>query len=167
MKIEHELTRWDGKSKDDTTKIYETYHTKAEFAATIIKLMNNPSCQKGATWLLKAFLESNNKIDKKQIKSVYDSLHQLDDWESKLHILQSIPYMPIAKTECKKLERFLRVTLTDKNKFVRAWSYNGFYVLAKQYPAYAEEVKQFFEMAMKDEAASVKARIKNIMKKGF
>ncbi len=34
-----------------------------------------------------------------------------------------------------------------------------------QYPAYIEEPKQFFEMAMRDEAPSVKSRIRNIMKK--
>jgi hypothetical protein len=30
-----------------------------------------------------------------------------------------------------------------------------------------QETKQFFEMAMRDEAPSVKARIRNIAKKGF
>ena len=62
---------------------------------------------------------------------------------------------------------FLRNCLVDNNKFVRAWAYNGFYELAVQYPEYEKETKQFFEMAMRDEAPSVKSRIRNIMKKGF
>ena len=93
-------------------------------------------------------------------------LDKLEHWETKLHILQSIPFMPIEITERKKVDAFLRETLTDPNKFVRAWSYNGFYELAMQHSEYLNETKQFFEMAMRDEAASIKARIRNIMKKG-
>lgn len=62
---------------------------------------------------------------------------------------------------------FLRNCLISDNKFVRAWAYNGFYELALQYPAYKTEVKKFLDMAMKDEAASVKARVRNILKRGF
>jgi hypothetical protein len=75
--------------------------------------------------------------------------------------------MPISKNEIKTVEAFLRVSLTDSNKFIRAWAYNGFYEMAIQYPEYKNETKQFFEMAMRDEAASVKARIRNIIKKDF
>ncbi|VAW30036.1 hypothetical protein MNBD_CHLOROFLEXI01-2929, partial [hydrothermal vent metagenome] len=32
---------------------------------------------------------------------------------------------------------------------------------------YQDEAKQLFEIALKDEAASVKARVRNILKKGF
>ncbi len=48
----------------------------------------------------------------------------------------------------KQLEAFLRKTLTSDNKFVRAWSYNGFHCLASQFPEYVREVEQFFKMAM-------------------
>ncbi len=58
-------------------------------------------------------------------------------------------------------------TLTDHNKFVRAWSYNGFFELSRQHSEYLDETKQFFQMTMRDEAPSVKARIRNIMKTGF
>ncbi len=64
--------------------------------------------------------------------------------------------MPILKPEKKMIEAFLR-----------AWSYNVFYELSMQYPEHKKETKKLFEMAMKDEAPSVKSRIKNIMKKGF
>jgi len=52
----------------------------------------------------------------------------------------------------------------SENKFVRSWAYNGFYGLSRQYPEYIQETKQFFEVAMKDEAPSVKARIRNVTK---
>ena len=83
------------------------------------------------------------------------------------HILQCLPYLAIPKKDKDKVQRFLRKCLVEDNKFLRAWAYNGFYELAVQYPEHVEETKQFFEMAMRDEAPSVKARIRNMMKKGF
>jgi hypothetical protein len=70
--------------------------------------------------------------------------------------------------ECRsELERFVRIKLSDPNKFVRAWAYKGFYELAKAFPEYQTEASQFFEMAMRDEPASVKTRVGKILKQGF
>jgi 3-methyladenine DNA glycosylase AlkC len=80
-------------------------------------------------------------------------------------VLQSIPFMAIDDTNTNNVYNFLRTNLTDQNKFVRVWSYNGFHELSRQHPEYLEETQQYFEMAMRDEAPSVKARIRNIMKK--
>ena len=65
------------------------------------------------------------------------------------------------------MEIYERHGLTDQNKFVRAWSYNGLYELATSFPSLRKEAERFFDMALADEAASVKARVRNIMKKGF
>ena len=58
----------------------------------------------------------------------------------------------------------MRHNLTATNKFVRAWSYNGLYELARRDPVYLPEVEQIFELALRDEAPSVKARIRNLQK---
>lgn len=165
--IDQEIADWDGKSAEIINAIYERYSNSPNFIHKIIKLIKKNDQQKGATWLLKKWLESKNQLNSNSIKNTYNSLELLAHWESKLHILQCIPFMPIGKNEREKVERFLRENLTDSNKFVRAWSYNGFYELALQYPEYTSEVQQFFKTALKDEAASVKARIRNIAKQGF
>ena len=167
MNIKQAIINWDGKSVDDIRAIYARCKEQSDCIQIMIELIQDPSCQIGASWLLKAWLESKNKLEASQIKTIYGLLNKLEHWETKLHLLQSLPLMPIGQADRGKVEAFLRANLIDTNKFVRAWSYNGFYVLATQYPAYVPEVKQFFEMAMRDEAASVKARIRNIMKKGF
>ena len=167
MSIEQEIMKWNGKSKDDIEAVYETYRNKPNFLDTILTLKSDVSYQKGATWLLKKWLESGNQIKAGQVKNIYGSLSSLNDWEAKLHVLQSIPYMPIGVDDRSNVESFLRETLTDSNKFIRAWSYNGFYELAVQYPEYVVEVEQFLEMALRDEVASVQARVRNILKKGF
>lgn len=167
MGIKQELAAWDGKSADDIRVIYSRYAEHSSFLVEVIQLIGNTAFQKGATWLMKCYLESGNRLKVNEVNKVYGLLSALEHWESRLHILQCIPFMPIKKTKKKNVEAFLRKRLCDTNKFVRAWAYNGFYELSSQYPEYKEETKQFFEMAMRDEAASVKARIRNIMKKGF
>ncbi len=167
MHIEQEIASWDGKSADDIKAIYDAHNAESNFSETIIALSLTEACEKGATWLLKAWLEAGNELELPQVEKVYGSLDQLKHWEAKLHALQSIPFMPITDKASGNLYAFLRSTLTDPNKFVRAWSYNGFYELSRQHSKYIDETKQYFEMAMRDEAPSVKARIRNAMKKGF
>lgn len=167
MSLHQELTNWDGKSANDIGEIYERHASDKTLLQSLIDLLNQEATQKGATWLIKHSLENNKQIDQNQTKALFSNLDKLKEWESKLHLLQILAYLTIDKPDKKKVEHFLRICLTDTNKFIRAWAYNGFYELAKQYPEYKEETKQFFEMAMKDEAPSVKSRIRNIMKQGF
>ena len=165
MNFQKEIENWDGKSAKDIAEIYKQHcHDKA-FKSNILMLIANPRTQKGSTWLLKHHLENNIGLDDQELNELYNKLDILEYWESKLHILQSLPFLIIPETHKKTLERFLRACLVENNKFVRAWAYNGFYELATQYPEYTQETKAFFEMAMRDEAPSVKARIRNILKK--
>ncbi len=165
MSIEQEIISWDGKSSTDIDAIYDRHSDENSFASEIINLSKQEGLQKGTTWLLKRHLENGQTITPSEIALVFKLLPKLGHWETTLHILQCIPFLQIAKTEKMEVEAFLRKCLVDNNKFVRAWAYNGFYEISAQYPEYRNETKQFFEMAMRDEAPSVKARIRNIMKK--
>jgi len=167
MSISSAIANWNGKSTDDITAIYDLYYKESDFYSIIVSLLKNKSSETGASWLLKHDFELGGQLNVHEISIVYGSLSQLEHWQAKLHLLQCIAYMPISKKDVKKLESFLRLTLSDSNKFVRAWSYNGFYLLAKQYSEYQEEASQFFDMALRDEAPSVKARVRNILKVGF
>ena len=117
--------------------------------------------------MLKRHLENNHKLSESETTAIYQNLENLVHWESKLHVLQCLSYLLIPKPDKSGVETFLRNCLMEENKFVRAWAYNGFYELSVQYPEYAEETRQFFEMAMRDEAPSVQSRIRNILKKDF
>ena len=130
----------------------------------VIGLIENYDCQKGATWLLKAYTDQDIKFSKSESNKILPTLTCLHSWEAKLHVLQSLPSISINAKYKQSLEYFIRFALSDKNKFVRAWSYNGFYILSQAYPEYEKEARKFLEMAMRDEAPSVKARIRNILK---
>lgn len=167
MSIKQAIQAWDGKSAADIQAVYDLYWETPDFPETIVRLSNEASLQNGATWLLKTWLKSGNILEEHQVRKIFNLLDKLEHWEAKLHILQCLDSMPINNSEHRKVHAFLMTTLTDSNIFVRAWAYNGFYELARQHPQYLDETKQFFEMAMRDEAASVKARIRNVMKRGF
>ena len=114
---------------------------------------------------MKHHFENDHKLGLRDTRKLLNLLPKLEHWEARLHILQCMPYLPITKPEKKQVALFLRCCLTDHNKFVRAWAYSGFYELSIQYPEFRKEAMQFFDMAEKDEAPSVKARIRNVMKK--
>lgn len=167
MNLEKSIKSWNGKSVDYIADIFNRHAGDKHFVDTLIRLIKIPDCQKGATWLLKACADRGHEFSQRESAKIMSSLIQLEDWEARLHILQSLSVLTIEAKKKQTLEHFLRATLCDPNKFVRAWSYNGFYVLASQYPEYRAETKEIFDMAMQDEAASVKARIRNIVKKGL
>jgi len=129
--------------------------------------LGKESLQSGASWLLKRYFEDGRTVDSEQASNILSQLNDLKTWEAKLHILQCLSEIPIAGDRKGDVERFLRTSLSSENKFVRAWTYNGFYILCNQYPEYKQETKEFFDMAMRDEAPSVRARIRNIVKAGF
>lgn len=164
MNLSESINLWDGKSASDIEALYQSFYTQPNFIEQVVSLIADSNCQKGATWLLKHWIDEKNSLDSKFVSPIYQQLSLLDHWESKLHILQMMPHMPIDKKHKKAVESFLRTTLTDNNKFVRAWSYSGFDQLAKQHSEYIEEAEAFLAMAMKDEAPSVKARIRKITK---
>lgn len=173
--IQQAMEQWDGKSTDDIGNIYQLHSSNSNFMPDLIKSMQQAGLQKAASWLIKHSLEAGALLTSTQTRSLFQQLDKLQQWESCLHILQSIPFLKIPQADIKKLDHFLRQSLTNENKFVRAWSYNGLYELARQHPGdkidgqsvRQQECLKFFEMAMKDEAPSVKARIRNIIKKGF
>lgn len=162
--LREQILAWDGKSSEH---IKACYRSTDNLVDVLIPMLTEESTAVGASWLLKHHFENAGDMNDKQIRTVYQSLPHLVHWEAKLHVLQSMPYMRIPQSEKATVERFVRAHLCDPNKFVRAWSYNGFYELAVRFTEMQQEATQLFEMALRDEPASVKARVRNILKKGF
>ena len=165
MTLEHEIAAWDGKSAADIEEIYLQYANAQTFVAELISLIAQDAAQTGATWLLKRYLEDGWPIGQTAVNQIYQHLPQQTHWEAKLHLLQCLPVLSIAPSVTKSVHHFLDTCVVDPNKFVRAWAYNGFYELARQHPQFQPEARQRLTAALQEEAASVKARIRNIFKK--
>lgn len=167
MCMEQEIANWDGKSASDIGEIYLRYQDEPFLTASLVELSQKPGLQKGTTWLLKRHFENGKAVSTTEVSAMFKLMSKINHWEAKLHILQCLPYISIRNSEKKIVEGFLRKGITDANKLVRAWAYSGFYELANQYDEYKLEARQLLDMAMKDEAASVRARGRKILKEDF
>lgn len=167
MSLHSDIAKWDGKTTSDISAVYVRYQNHGSMLEELIEYLDDPLVQKGATWLLKRHIESTEPLSTKSTKDILGKLSSLTHWESRLHLLQCIPHLSIPEVRKNRVESFLRRCLLADNKFVRAWAYGGFYELARQYPAYRQEAEQFMEMAMRDEPASVRARVRKVSSEGF
>ena len=149
---------------EDLQTVYDRHAADPELGMKLVSFFTDEELRKPASWLLKRYLETGQTLAVSEAKPVFRSLPDLEDWVTRLQVLQSLPYLTIGKREVRRLEPFLRDCLESQNKFVRAWAYNGFYELALQHPSFQKEVDRLLEQALEDEAASVKARVRNILK---
>lgn len=115
MNIEKDIANWDGKSSSDIEAIYKCYCDDESFVSNLLDLSQNTELQKGTSWLMKRYLEDNHRLGKNEIASLFKLLSKLQHWETRMHILQCIPYMPIGRSERKWLKLFyggvLRTTI--------------------------------------------------------
>ncbi|GLQ29850.1 hypothetical protein [Litoribrevibacter albus] len=162
------LRRWTDKASADLSELYAALSDQPDFENRLIESLNgDEDIHRVTTWLIKHHLEQKHVFSDEQVACVFDQLGHLSNWEAKLHVLQLLPHVSVPERYKDPVEDFIRNCLSEINKFVRAWAYNGFYELACQYPELQPEAEILFEMASEDEAASVKARVSNIQKQGF
>lgn len=166
-KIGKDVLGWDGKSAEDIEQIYIAHHTEVGFSSEIVDLCLDEQLSVGGTWLLKHHLEHGEMISNEDQQAILTRLPSYQHWESKLHILQALPHFSVSQQTRKVLEPFLRHGLSDTNKFIKAWSFNGLYEIAVQYPELQNEVSELLHLALAHESASVKARVRSLLKKGF
>ena len=162
--LTEELGAWDGKSTAALQSIYRRHCADEDFVATTLVLVADVNLQRAATWMLKRHLELGNSLSVGECRSILGSLSVQQDWESKLHLLQCLPYLSIADEDRAGLEQFLDACVRSDKKFVRAWAYSGLGELALRFPQYREAVDGMLARAGASEVASVRARIRNLRK---
>lgn len=164
MSHQQRTAEWDGKSAEGIKAIFAKYHREDDFADNLITMLEFPAAQKGASWQLKAWLEDGASLSDEQLEQFYAHMPNFKNWETQLHYLQSLPYLSIPESQKEPVRTFLDQCLASKNKFVRAWTYNGYHLLAQQHSEFTEKVDVMLINALESEAPSVKARIRNIKK---
>lgn len=164
MHLENQLSQWDNKNTEVLTAIYLQQKTAPDWIDALVAATQKTHSQNAASWLIKHSLEQSAESDlclnERHIDQLLGSLPLLQHWSARLHLLQCLPYLIIPPHRKRQVETFLRDNLKEPNKFVRAWAYNGFGLLAKEYPEYRQEAKRLFDAAMDTEAPSVRARIR-------
>ncbi|WP_087026551.1 hypothetical protein [Thaumasiovibrio subtropicus] len=166
-KIGRDVLGWDGRSAEDIEQVYIEHHTKADFRSDVIDLCLEERSSIGGTWLLKRYLECDGKLSNDEQQVILARIPSYQHSEAILHILQVLAHFSIAQQTRRVLEPFLRHGLSNANKFIKAWSFNGLYELAVQYPELQNEVSEILNLALVQEPASVRARVRRLIKKGF
>ena len=158
------LAEWDGQAVEPIESVYQQYRELPDFAEQLLTMAAQVNTAVGATWLLKAYLQDGGECDADECYLLGPGF---SDWQARLHLLQSMERLPISEARRQSVEYWLRYCVMDDNKMVRAWAYNGLYLLQKQFPQYTDEVKDLIERGQDDDSKAVQARIRQIKAKGF
>lgn len=159
--LRHAIGQWDGKSAALMRQIYDANCKRTNFTSTLAALLSEQDYQRGASWLLKHHIDNGHAVKRNDAQTCYTSLNQLTHWDTHLHILQAMHALPIDATHKAAIHSFLTKNVTSKRTLVRAWSYTGFVILARQYEEYHAEAQALLKQAKEVETAgSIKVRIR-------
>ncbi len=142
-------------------QIYDANCKRTNFASTLAALLSEQDYQRGASWLLKHHIDNGHVMDRDDAQTCYTSLDKLTHWDTHLHILQIMHALAIDTADKETVHSFLTKNVTSKRTLIRAWSYTGFVILARQYEEYRAETHTLLKRAKEVETAgSIKVRIR-------
>ena len=167
MKLLATLSGFDGKHTALLEQVSADTPRNADSTSQLVACAehDDTKLQVAATWILKKWQDEGVLLDEEHLGELAKILHRADHWEVKLHILQIFSSIEIAPKLTPLLKKSLRKMVADEQKFVRAWSYSVLAKIADQDHAFREQLLARLAEAEQDEAASVKARLRQIRKK--
>lgn len=157
----HEIDNWDGKSTDQLSKTYKRFCSSDTFSTELIKLVSDANRSVAASWLLKRHVEQH-ALPARRLTTLARLCKASLPWEAQLHLLQLFAGQTFTPAQTQHLEPFCRQGILSSNKFVRAWSYNLLHELAQQCDDLKQDVHDIIVAAQRDEAPSVKARLRQL-----
>ena len=162
--LEAQLQRVGGKHTDSLLRLAGKLSADGSTIDQLIALAERSDgpTQTAATWLLKHFRSRYVSFAPAQVTRLVEQLCSSGPWESRLHIMQMLSSLAIPAACTKQVFRSLVVALSERNKFVRAWAYTALHSLASQHRGYAAEVIPLLDQASRDNAASIRARIRQL-----
>ena len=116
----------------------------------------------GASWLIKSALERGGVLSEVQVEALLKHLPRLTDWATQLHICQSVRLLNVPARNAQVLADWVTGLLDHERPFLRAWSLDALGALAGQYREHSQAFNAALERAHQDQAASVKARARNL-----
>ena len=126
---------------------------------------DDTTVQVGATWILKRWLEEGVPQVERSAANLVQLLNYATYWEVRLHLLQMLASLRIPARSLSGLKRLLPSLLMDDNKFVRAWALSVLAEIADQSETLRQDVISTIQDAENDDAASVRARVRQIQKR--
>lgn len=163
--LKAELAAWDGKNTQPLLDLYGNSDPTDLWLGALIQLSSEPDCDRGATWLLKHYLESGASLPAHLTRAHLGNLAPLSHWEATLHVLQYLDKLRIPDAAKPALLTFVKSSLSSDARLVRAWAYYAFAVLACRFPEIKKEALAVFTDAEQAETAgSIKVRLRKARK---
>ncbi len=167
MNLLSELKKFDGKRIQPLEKIALQVAGDSQLVSLLIGAAESDDLrtQTAATWVLRRVREDGHAFSDAQCSEILKLISSVDDWEARLHLLQLLPQINLPKDLEETLFRTIANFLdSEENKFVRAWSYNALISIADQASQLRDETSRYVSRGQREEAASIKARIRNAAK---
>ena len=166
MKLADAIRNFDGKHIEPLEAVASELLTDEGGVDALLVLSHSDDVktQTAATWILKWLYEQQVTFTKPQTQEVLRLLREVTSWVAKLHLLQILDGLVIPPRNGNGLRKTLDLHVSDENKLLRAWAYNGLFVLGDQISRFREDVAALLSQAEDDPAASVRARVRQIRK---
>ncbi len=160
------LSDFDGKSTAPLEQFAAEYRADASLIADlcVFAASDDSKLQASATWLLKRLGVTGAQLSSSQTETLLRLLLQDTSWLSRIHVLQMMNSLVAPDELVPPLLAALTEQAAGANTFIRAWSVHGAVALADQHPAHRDLALDLLLTAERDEAASVRARIRRLRK---
>jgi hypothetical protein len=157
-----------GKNTDLLVRISEDWLPNQKLLQHLVSFAETAEglAQVASTWLLKRYQEAGAQFPEPLVVRLLELLSAVDPWESKLHLLQMLPGLPIPDSFAAQLKKSLMGWTLYRNLFVRSWAYSGLHRLASLYPNYRPQIVSLLDRAKNKESASVRARLRQLPELG-
>jgi len=158
------LSRYDGKSVQVLGQLQAEFGDDPQYIDGLIEALHQTgkSVANGASWLLLDHLNSGKKLNERQTEQLAKSVPALMEWPEQLHAAQMVRHLELSLTSAKLLVQEMENLLTHERPFLRAWSLDALWHIAAIYPEFADRAKTALARAHDDNAASVRARARNL-----
>ncbi len=165
--LENILANGKRNQADDLQEFVAQAIENNRLVAEIVALSNHNSANIAARaiWIVRKLTETSPELLSKYKPILLHDLTQSPFWEVKAELCHIIPRLKLDYKEIKGAIAFFKNNLNDKSKIVKAWSLDALYELSKIEAKIGPEVLKLLQSALEDEAASVRARARNILKK--
>ena len=164
--LAQQLRSWDGIHSEFLRSIYEANAHSSTFFDQLIELcLEHVDLQVTTTWLIKNHYDQKQHLSEAALLRLLSGVDRLEHWGAQLHVLQILPMSGISEAAVPLLMPFVRNSFQSTTKFVRAAAYPAFYEITILQPQLIAELKALCDEAMEKESASIKFKVRKVLKK--
>ena len=159
--LRNELANYDGQNPSILSEISARHEGQASFLSDLVTLASDEEAvvSEGATWIIKALVEKGRTFRPHDIRRLVGGLDDVTAWQAQLHVCQSIRHVAVPREAEPILEQWVTTLLDAPRPLLRAWALDA---LCQQRGA-TSETKSLLKRMEADKAASVRARVRNLM----